>query len=257
MRYYVLADVHGFYSEMITALTDAGYFDNASENKLIFCGDLFDRGPEACKVQQFVIGLMAKDSVILIRGNHEDLMESLISDWTKGSYLYSHHQSNGTVDTVLQLTGTTKTDLISNPNAIVQNLISSPLVSTIIPSMINYYETERFIFVHGWIPCNRFKVNAYADRFEAIPDWRKASAEEWSFARWVNGMAAAHDNVIEKNKTIVCGHWHCSFGHCHYEGNGKEFGETANYSPYNADGITAIDACTALSHKVNCLVIDD
>ena len=75
MKYYVVADVHGFYSELITALTEKGFFKDESPHKLIVCGDLFDRGQEAVKLQDFIVDLMRKDEVILIRGNHEDLIE--------------------------------------------------------------------------------------------------------------------------------------------------------------------------------------
>lgn len=70
-------------------------------------------------------------------------------------------------------------------------------------------------------------------------------------------MDAAHDGVIIKGKTIVCGHWHCSYGHARYERKCLEFSADADFSPYSAKGIIAIDACTAHSHKMNCLVIND
>ena len=60
-----------------------------------------------------------------------------------------------------------------------------------------------------------------------------------------------------EHKTIVCGHWHTSYGHSKYEHKGTEFGEDADFSPYYGPGIIAIDACTAFSGKVNCLVIED
>ena len=59
----------------------------------------------------------------------------------------------------------------------------------------------------------------------------------WSQARWTNGMEAAHSGVIECGKTIVCGHWHCSFGHANYEGKGSEFDQDADFAPYYADGM--------------------
>lgn len=40
MKYYVVADVHGFYDQMVKALTEKGYFDDKSPHKLIICGDL-------------------------------------------------------------------------------------------------------------------------------------------------------------------------------------------------------------------------
>ena len=62
----------------------------------------------------------------------------------------------------------------------------------------------------------------------------------------------------EPNKTIVCGHWHCSWGHVMYEDKGKytEFDASANWEPFAADGILAIDACTAYTQKINCVIIE-
>ena len=80
MRYYVVSDIHSFYTEMIKALTEKGYFDDKEPHKLIICGDMFDRGSESVAMQKFIMELLEKDEVILIRGNHEELMLSLIND---------------------------------------------------------------------------------------------------------------------------------------------------------------------------------
>lgn len=47
MRYYVTADVHGYFSELKDALTQQGFFADQEPHKLIVCGDLYDRGTEA------------------------------------------------------------------------------------------------------------------------------------------------------------------------------------------------------------------
>ncbi len=52
MRYYVVADPHGFFTEMKTALEEKGFFSDAEPHKLIICGDLFDRGAEAWMIAQ-------------------------------------------------------------------------------------------------------------------------------------------------------------------------------------------------------------
>ena len=38
---------------------------------------------------------------------------------------------------------------------------------------------------------------------------------------------------------------------------GTEFGEDADFTPFYGEGIVAIDACTAESGFVNCVVIVD
>lgn len=44
MKYYITADVHGFYTEFHMALDEAGYFYDLEPHKLIILGDIFDRG---------------------------------------------------------------------------------------------------------------------------------------------------------------------------------------------------------------------
>ena len=73
MKYYVVADIHGFFDALITTLDQNGFFNDTEPHKLIICGDLFDRGKQAFELQEFVLDLLAKDEVIFIRGNHEDL----------------------------------------------------------------------------------------------------------------------------------------------------------------------------------------
>ena len=79
MKYYITADIHGFYTEFHKALDEAGYFTDLEPHKLIILGDIFDRGQEAVKMQEFILQLMEQDAVILVRGNHEDLYEELIT----------------------------------------------------------------------------------------------------------------------------------------------------------------------------------
>lgn len=62
--------------------------------------------------------------------------------------------------------------------------------------------------------------------------------------------------ILEPNKTIVCGHYHTSWGHCHIDGRGSKWGKDALFSPFAASGILAIDACTAYSKTMNCFVLD-
>ena len=260
MKFYVVADVHGFYDYMIEALTEKGYFTDAAPHKLIICGDLFDRGKQNKEVQEFVLGLLKKDEVILIKGNHEDLLVDFVEKlpiYAGMGFQYTHHFSNGTVHTVRDLTGSTLTKMGMYPEMTVSKMKQTGFFRTILPAMGNYYETKNYIFVHGWIPSLANGTGGNASFFQFNPEWRNDDAAGWYFARWYNGMLAAHQGVIEPGKTIVCGHWHTSFGHSKYEGKGEEFGKDEDFSPYYADGIIALDACTVHSRKVNCVVIED
>lgn len=100
MKYYVAADLHGFFDPFWAALQEQGFFSDTAAHKLILCGDLFDRGPQAAELQKFLLELLARDELILIRGNHEDLTLELLRNWHLGSYKKRYHIANGTVDTV-------------------------------------------------------------------------------------------------------------------------------------------------------------
>lgn len=257
MRYYVTADVHGFFSELKTALIEKGFFHDKEPHKLVICGDLFDRGTEALQLQEFILELLAKDEVILIKGNHEDLALELLNTWHKGSLHQRVHHTNGTIDTICQLTGNTVYDIYFAPEKVRHDFLKSPFIQTIIPSMVDYFETAHYIFTHGWIPCTAINLSPCAKEYVLIKDWRSADATAWDNARWTNGMEAAHNGIIDPNKTIICGHWHCSFGHAHYEMDGGEFDNNPNFTPYYGKGIIALDACTPVSKKVNCIVLED
>jgi serine/threonine protein phosphatase 1 len=257
MKYYIVTDIHSHFTELMSALSKKGFFEDTEPHKLVICGDLYDRGTETLQLQEFILNLLAKNQVILIRGNHEDLALDLLHNWSRQSYQKRHHNLNGTVDTVCQLTSFSEREVYTKTDEVGRAYLQTPLIQTIIPAMMDYFETERYIFVHGWIPCTPISLSSTEKEYVPIPDWRNANKEQWDKARWINGMEAAHAGIIESGKTIVCGHRHCSFGHARYEHDGSEFENDANFEPYCSDGIIALDACTVLSGKVNCIVIED
>ncbi len=262
MKYYVVSDIHGFYTELIEALQGQGFFEDTVPHKLIVCGDIFDRGKEAKKMQKFILELIEKDEVILVRGNHEDLALDLVNcaeHYLRDSrtVAFSHHWSNKTINTFEQLTGLHVFQMIENVPAFVKKARNTPFLKKIIPATVDYYETQKYIFVHGSIPCEHLK-GFFDETYIFREDWRESSNRQWDEARWQNGVNLAYDYAIkEPNKTIVCGHWHCSYGHHKYEKAGSEYGEDANFTPFYGDGIIAIDACTPISRKINCIVIKD
>lgn len=259
MKYYVVADPHGFYTELVNALSEQGFFEDDTPHKLIVCGDLFDRGKEAKEMQNFILNLIEKKQVILIKGNHESLFEKFLSGifrYAKEGFEKTSYFLNGTVDTCLQLTDTTLEIAEKFADSFAINLMHTPFYKKIMLEMVDYFETEHYIFVHGWIPCFVNKDENF-EKYIYNKNWRIASEEEWEKARWHNGMIAHSNGVIEPNKTIICGHKPCSYGHYTFENTGSLYGEDANFLPYKAKGIIALDACTAISGRVNCIVIED
>ena len=139
------------------------------------------------------------------------------------------------------------------------------LVITKIRHMYEYYTSSNNVWqsddsLKKVIDTLKTAIDKYAAREGCLigEEWRDAPNSEWHKARWVNGMFAAVNGHIIPEKTVICGHWHCSYGHSK-DSNGKipEFGNGAVFEPYYSSGIIAIDACTAASGKVNVIKIED
>ena len=131
----------------------------------------------------------------------------------------------------------------------------------LLDQMVDYYETENYIFVHSFLAlkCNdNYPVYYTRNRkFEYNPDWRTAHASAWETARWGNPLDLAMKGLNKTGKTIIAGHWHCSTGWA-MEAGIPEFGYGSCFEPYYyKDELIMIDACTAYTHKVNILVIED
>ena len=262
MRYYVVSDIHGYYSHLIMALKEAGFFDEKEPSVLIVCGDLLDRGPEARQLVEFMLQLMEEGRLIYILGNHEELLVQCLQEIARGGVYeiasgMSHHYLNRTWDSLLQISEMEELEAYRHPNELVRRVIRSPFYKKLLPACVDYYETAHYIFVHGWIPCFAEGFRPYV-KYKFNPDWRDAEVHEWRSARWFNGMElACKHSITEPNKTIVCGHWHTSYGHSLIDHSCSEWGTDADFSPFSADGILAIDASTPNSLTVNCVVIED
>lgn len=257
MKYYVIADVHGFYSEMIKALTDAGFFSETEPCMVIACGDILDRGSETTKVIDFMLKLHEEGKLIYILGNHEDLLCDCMLDISRSGTVPMHHYHNRTWDSLLHIGGMTDGEGHRNMTELVQRVRESKYYRVLLPAAVDYFETEKYVFVHGWLPC----ITADWNRRLAVgfdKKWRRAEPSAWRTARWFNGMElACKKGFTAWDKTVVCGHWHASYGHSVIEKNGSEFGADADFSPFYGEGIIAIDGCTAASGIVNCIVIED
>ncbi len=266
MRYYVTADIHGFFDPFMKALAESGYFADEGEKRLIVCGDMLDRGKQSSELIDFMLELKRKNELIFIRGNHEDLLQRLICDLEDGELWEiakgtSYHVHNGTWKTALTLGKMTERESLACPKKLAKRIESSDFFRKLIPYSVDYYETENYIFVHGWIPCSPSDGNPTYRSFRSFSfdrNWRKAPPSYWTAARWYNGIEfACRKKLTVNGKTVVCGHYNASYGHTVCEGRGPEFGAGADHSPFIAKGIIALDACTADSGRVNVMVIED
>ena len=262
MKYYVTSDVHGYFTYLKEALDAAGFFDEREPCKLIVCGDMLDRGREACRLTEFMIELLRQDKLIYIRGNHEDMMLKCLLRIAEGKAAEiasgkSVHYTNGTWGTLLQLSGMSSEEAVERPDELIEKVKASDYYRILLPETIDYLETEHYIFVHGWIPSVTEGVKPdFTYDYDA--NWRAADTAYWERARWLNGMIlACGHKVTEPCKTIVCGHKRASIGHSLYHGLGTESGEGAIYTPFYDEGIMCVDSSAVRSGMLNCIVIED
>ena len=206
MAYFVLSDPHGCFEAVFDALTDKGFF-TSKENKIILCGDMLDRGKEAILLSEFFVNLYKEGRLIFVYGNHEILFLSMLQSIAKGGVYEiasgtSHHYTNGTWDTALQLSGMTAEEAINAPLALVQRVMQTPFYQILLKGGVDYYETDKYIFVHGYIPCTKIE-DVYPPAYKYNPQWREASPAEWDRARWLNGMemAGVH-HITEEGKPL-------------------------------------------------------
>lgn len=245
-KFFCLSDVHGFYKEMREALDVAGFDPNNKDHWLLGAGDYTDRGRQPQEVIDFLMGL---DRCMLVKGNHE----SLLQDCMRRNFAYGHDYSNGTFQTIVDLA----------PNAETFDEACTVVYGKtldLINKTVDYVELKHHIIVHGWLPLtctdDHPPYHLRNRKFQYNTDWRNATAEEWEQARWTCGPDMALNGFNQTGKVVIMGHWHSSYLWAKAEGR-SEFGEDAKFDPYYGDGFISIDACTAHSKKVNVLVIED
>lgn len=223
-EYFIVSDIHSFYTQLKDALNNSGFDKKNKDHILIVCGDVFDRGPDAIKVYNFIRSI-PKSRRILIKGNHEGLYLRLLKKELPKCYDFS----NGTVDTFCQISGIPESqlgyeyhsDIMGDfetwaPDAketwsmIVDRVKKHPITKWLkSKEWVNYYELDNFILVHSFIPYNgAIEYN----NAEYRSDWRDADDKAWYNAAWgcpykeyLRGLFSTEE---KQGKRLVCGHWH-------------------------------------------------
>lgn len=261
-KFFVSSDIHGFYTEWMESLNKVEFNIDNKNHKIIVCGDLLDRGNEAIKCLEFVSRLIDENRIICIKGNHEFLFDEVYHN----KFFAQRDYHNRTVNTYIQLANLNKEDENVDVKEIIDKGYHNSLYQKYRSHLINYYETDKYIFVHGWIPCDSGVFN-----YTYNPNWRKGDDEDFRKASWLNPYEMWRANIIIEGKTIVCGHFSTAYGHAKLHGRGIDYSnlqvttieEIKHINPHPIDGIfkdtgiIGLDATTAISHKVNVLVLSN
>lgn len=295
-KYFVVSDVHSFYDELISALSIAGYSKDNESHILIVNGDVFDRGPKSKEMFKFLTSI-PKDRLVLIKGNHEHIFLNLLNR----AFPNSADFSNGTVYTMCQLATSTLDEaraLFISLRDDLQQLQYAYLLSTsnkdadkklvaqwkkIVRKVKklgveewlkseewnNFYELNRFIFTHCFIPLrNPFNIGIYnnfnySDYLYYNKDWRAdATDAEWYSAVWGCPWRLYDDGFFKQEedngKTLVCGHWHTSDFYKHFNDDDSDRTDI-----FFSKGIIALDGGVKMRpdnsyvYDCNVLVIDN
>ena len=239
MKYFVTSDIHGYYTELITALNKAGYQKDNKDHTLIVLGDIFDRGRQPLQVYNFLKSI-PEDRLILIRGNHEDCFLMAVEDGLDDVV----DVENGTAQTIADILGTSFKSLgifVGEPIVpMFNNEIYKFLKSD---RWKQYVEIGKYIFVHSYIP-------TVDDMY--MKDWRKlpSSSRYWDYAHFVDAdseMSKHHsfDEEIKGGKILVSGHRPTEYLHRKYEGI------SGDNSIFRSDHYINIDASVYASGFIN------
>lgn len=232
-KLFVVTDIHGHCTLLKAALEHAGFDKRNPDHLLICCGDYFDRGKENVEVLQFFERL---HHAVLLRGNHEDLLEKLL---LTGKIL-PHNYTNGTLQTLEDFFGKYFVDPVDDTIDFSGKTRTVDRICEFIDSTADYYETANYVFVHGWHAGKTHQARAAASR------------EDWAGARWIKWSDEYDGQPPLDGKTLVCGHMP-TFAANHFDQC-----RSANCADvFYGNGLIALDAGTFTSGQLNVLVLED
>lgn len=251
MTYFVFADPHGNYEALITSITEMGYDAANPQHQLIGCGDYFGRAAQSnsdcVNIWQYLTSPHHANKPICIRGNHE----SILIDAIERRQLTETDIYNGEHNTFASFLG-------RYPNQVKHDCY---LQFDAAKAMINvgfynwlkslpwYFETEHYIFTHGFVPLQWFGKKW---KLSDLEDW------EWDAASWAKTpdyiwtLDQTHTKV---DKTVVFGHWRAKELNERFAGKWEEVDGDIYVDKKRK--LIGLDTTTVLSYKVGCIVIED
>jgi serine/threonine protein phosphatase 1 len=238
-KLFVVSDIHGHYTLLRKALAEAGFDEENPEHIFLCCGDLFDRGTENRQVYDYIRNLKHK---ILVRGNHDErLAEVLTQEQTE-----PRDMRNGMENTLTDFFGRYAVDEFGRVRLSGKMELAHRL-RRFVEDMLDYFETEHYVFVHGWLPL------VPGDNLSRIrEDWRTAGDSAWHYARFLEWQLMYGTPSRLPDKTIVCGHRATRYAHFFDPDRDQN-----DAGIFYGRGVTAIDGCTVLTGKVNILVLEE
>ncbi len=126
---FAIGDIHGCFDKLKNLMDKINW--DPAEDTLVFMGDYIDRGPESYQVIEYLLGLKKQsENLVFLMGNHEQLFQEYLAGKSKQLFLF-----NGGLNTLASYPEQGR----NIPDAHIEFL----------SSLLLYYETEEYIFVHA------------------------------------------------------------------------------------------------------------
>jgi len=252
MKYFVVSDIHNYCSLFKDTLKENGFDIDNDLHKVIICGDAFIYGNEPGEMYEYLKLLKEKDKLIYVFGNHDIEFRNSIKEND-----LKNKQNRNTSILILKYFNKYKDNL--SDNEICSLCRETGIIDFIETTTIPYFEIDKYIFVHGYIPTDKNKY---------IANWRDLDIKSFESATRSDALKLnVRFNIKEEGKTIVGGHYSAARG---YIMNGaseedwinKKYKDVAKvpkegFKTYKTDGLTLIDASTKKTGMINCLVIEE
>lgn len=189
--YYAIGDVHGEKAKLDDLLEQIARDAGDAEHRIVFLGDLIDRGAESRAVVETAMRLNSEERAIVIRGNHEELMlHAMDHNESAGIYWWATNGGDETIESY---------QLVNGPKDDWREAVDSEHVKWLraLPTM--HRDKERgLVFVHGGIDPKTFpndsdeiRMWTRSEKFFRSERWPKR--DELKSILVVHGHTPTHD----------------------------------------------------------------
>lgn len=143
-KIFAIGDIHGCYDKLRELMERIPY--DPQQDTLVFLGDYIDRGPQSREVLNYLCQLRREaEKVVMLMGNHEYLM------------LEYHRSGDPALLPFLRQLGIDKTLNsygVNHPQSLQDMLFLPAEHRDLLDSLLPYWETEDYIFVHAGLDPN-------------------------------------------------------------------------------------------------------
>jgi hypothetical protein len=192
----VIGDVHGCRVELDHLLRELGYSTEGVHpggRKVVFVGDLVDRGPDTPGVLRLAMAMVAAGNAVSVRGNHEEKLVRAL----KGDEVQVNHGLERSLDQLARETPEFRAEVLAFCDALVPHYVldSGKLVVAHagLPERFHGTESARTRALALWgVGTGRRDARGFPIRYPWAQDYRGAAMVLYGHTpieepEWVNG----------------------------------------------------------------------